>query len=174
MGGPMAEMVVIGGGVVGAAAAYRLVRDGVRTTLIDRGDTGQATAAGAGIISPGTSLRPLPAFYPFAAAAVGHYPALLDALAADGAPPTGYEVVGELLVATDDAAYEQLPELLALFQERRAGGMPNLGEVSAIDGAEARERFPALGGAFSALWVPEVARVDGRLLRDALRHAALG
>jgi len=170
----MAEIVVIGGGVVGAAAAYRLARDGVRATLIDRADSGQATAAGAGIICPGTSLRPLPAFFPFAAAAVGHYPALLDALAADGAPPTGYETVGELLVATDDAAFEDLPELLALFQARQAAGMPNLGQVSAIDGAEARERFPALGDAFGALWVPGAARVDGRLLRDALRHAALG
>jgi len=170
----MTEIVVIGGGVVGAAAAYRLARDGVRATLIDRVDPGQATAAGAGIICPGTSLRPLPAFYPFAAAAVAHYPALVEALAVDGAPSTGYETVGELLVATDDAAFEQLPELLALFQARRATGMPNLGEVSAIDDVEARERFPALGDVFGALWVPEAARVDGRLLRDALRHAALG
>jgi D-amino-acid dehydrogenase len=60
----MSDVIVIGGGIVGAGAAYRLARDGVRVALVDRADPGQATAAGAGIISPGTSTRPLPALFP--------------------------------------------------------------------------------------------------------------
>ncbi|MDP9469628.1 MAG: FAD-dependent oxidoreductase, partial [Chloroflexota bacterium] len=69
------RVVVIGGGVVGASAAYHAARAGATVTLVDREDSGQATAAGAGIIAPGTSLRPLPAFFPFASAAVAAYPA---------------------------------------------------------------------------------------------------
>ena len=40
----MGGIVVIGGGVVGAAATYHLARHGYTVTLIDRSDDGQATA----------------------------------------------------------------------------------------------------------------------------------
>ena len=66
----MGEMIVVGGGVVGSAAAYHLARQGSAVTLIDRADAGQATAAGAGIISPGTGLPAGPA-PPLALAAHG-------------------------------------------------------------------------------------------------------
>ena len=49
----MVEVVVVGGGLVGVSAAYRLACRGAHATLVDRADAGQATAAGAGIISPG-------------------------------------------------------------------------------------------------------------------------
>ena len=64
------HVLIIGGGVVGAGAALHLADEGVDVTLVDRHDQGHATAAGAGIIAPGTSLRPLPPFYPLAADAV--------------------------------------------------------------------------------------------------------
>ena len=54
----MDDVIVIGGGIVGASAAYRMARSGARVTVVDRADPGQATAAGAGIISPGTSYHP--------------------------------------------------------------------------------------------------------------------
>jgi D-amino-acid dehydrogenase len=164
----MQRVVVIGGGVVGASAAYQLARAGVDTVLVDRGDAGHATAAGAGIISPGTSTRPLPAFFPFAQAAVGWYPALIGSLAEDGETDTRYEAVGELILARTGDEAAALPGLKALFAERRAGGMPNLGNVIDVDAATAREMFPALGDVQAALHVPEAARVDGDCLRKAL------
>lgn len=72
--------VVIGGGIVGASAAYHLARDGHRTVLIDRRDHGRATTAGAGIIAPGTSRRDIPPFYEMAVPAVTYYPELIRAL----------------------------------------------------------------------------------------------
>ena len=48
----MLEVTVIGGGLVGASAAYRLLERGARVTVVDRCDLGQATAAGAGILPP--------------------------------------------------------------------------------------------------------------------------
>lgn len=102
--GGMNQIVVIGGGVVGMSAAYQAARAGASVSVVDRGDDGQATAAGAGIIAPGTSLRDLPAFLPLATPAVRFYPKLIAQLAEDGETETGYEVCGALHVATDAAA----------------------------------------------------------------------
>src|SRR5687767_14168668 len=67
------RVLIVGGGVVGASAAYHLADAGVATLLVDRHDTGHATAAGAGIIAPGTSLRSLPPFFSLAADAARYY-----------------------------------------------------------------------------------------------------
>lgn len=167
------RVVVIGGGVVGASAAYHLAKDGVAVTLVDRHDAGQATAAGAGIIAPGTSLRPLPAFYPFAARAVAYYPDLIAALAEAGAPSAGYEVVGELFLAFGDDELARLDDVQKVMEQRRAEGMPNLGDIRRVSPEEARRRFPALGEDVSgAIDVPGAARVDGGKLRDALLDGA--
>lgn len=168
----MDDVIVIGGGIVGAAAAYRLAREGAPVALVDRADAGQATAAGAGIISPGTSFRPPASFFPLAFAAVAHYDTLLQQLAEDGEAETGFETAGLLHVATSETEAATLPVLLRLIEERRGAGVPRIGEVETLNGDEARRRFPALGECYGALYTSEAARVDGRLLRDALRRAA--
>jgi D-amino-acid dehydrogenase len=168
----MKRVVVIGGGVVGASAAYHLARAGIETILVDRKDPGHATAAGAGIISPGTSTRPLPAFFPLSQVAAEYYPDMVAALAEVGQTDTKYEVVGELILALTEDEYTSLPALKSLYAERRAGGMPNLGEVADVDNATAHEMFPPLAPILGALHVPEAARVDGDHLRNALVAAA--
>ncbi|HSJ59350.1 MAG TPA: FAD-dependent oxidoreductase [Anaerolineae bacterium] len=45
------DVIVVGGGVVGASAAYHALRAGAKTLLIDRHDVGRATDAGAGILA---------------------------------------------------------------------------------------------------------------------------
>lgn len=164
----MQRVVIVGGGVVGASAAYHLARDGVETILIDRHDLGHATAAGAGIISPGTSQRPLPQFYPFAAEAVRYYPELIAALAGIGETGSRYEVVGKLILAFTDDEADAIPAQLNLFDERRANGMPGLGNISVIERLQAQSLFPGLGDVQAAIHVPEAARVDGDHLRNAL------
>jgi D-amino-acid dehydrogenase len=168
----MERVMILGGGVVGASAAYHLADSGVAVVLVDRHDPGHATAAGAGIISPGASLRPLPAFYPLAADAAGAYPELVERLAALDAGDTRYEVVGELFAATSAEEYGELSRVKAVIDERRAGGMPNIGETELLDGDAARELFPALGDVPGAVLIPGAARVDGDFLRNALLRAA--
>src|SRR5437870_8062989 len=52
------DVLVIGGGVIGLTTAYFLARDGVRVTLVDKGELGrEASWAGAGIIPPGNPDR---------------------------------------------------------------------------------------------------------------------
>lgn len=166
------NVLIIGGGVVGAGAALHLADQGVDVTLVDRHDSGHATAAGAGIIAPGTSLRPLPAFFPLAADAVRYYPKLVERLAELDAGDTRYEVVGKLFIATSEAELEELPRIQETMDERHREGMPNLGATRLIDGTEARELFPALADIAAAIHVPEAARVDGDYLRRAMLNGA--
>lgn len=169
----MAEVIVIGGGVVGQSAAYQLARDGVAVTLIDRADAGQATAAGAGIISPGTGALGNGPLLPLASAAVAFYPELLAHLAEDGETDTGFAICGGLFVATNEEEAAQLPVRFRAIGERRAAGLRNIGEVTLLDGRAARRLFPPLADIPGAIHLSEVGRVNGRLLRDALRRAAV-
>ena len=168
----MDDVIVIGGGIVGASAAYRLAHCQARVTLVDRADAGQATAAGAGIISPGTTYDSPEAFFPLAFRAVAYYDTLLATLTEDGETRTGFEAVGLLHVATSEAEAEALLVLLRLIEERRAAGVPRIGAVQMLTSDEARALFPALGDCFGAIHASDAARVDGRLLRDAMRRAA--
>jgi D-amino-acid dehydrogenase len=168
----MDDVIVIGGGIVGASTAYHLARTGIQVTLIDQARQGQATAAGAGIISPGTSFKSPAAFFPLAFQAVNYYEKLLALLAEDGETNTSYETVGLLHVATTEEEAARLPILLRLFEERRAIGVKNIGELRLLDSQGARSLFPALGNVHGAIYSSDSARLNGRLMRDALRGAA--
>jgi glycine oxidase len=53
-----ADILVIGGGVIGLTTAYFLARDGKKVEVLDKGDLGaEASWAGAGIIPPGNPER---------------------------------------------------------------------------------------------------------------------
>ncbi|TVR68879.1 MAG: FAD-binding oxidoreductase [Sphaerobacteraceae bacterium] len=168
----MRNVVVLGEGIVGASVAYHLTREGVRVTTVDTTRDGQATAAGAGIVSPGGTTSVLPDFNRLMAAAFSHYQWLIPQLAEDGQSETGFETVGELLVALNNDEQSQLGEQLSVAEQRRAEGVGGIGELSLVDDAAAREMFPALSTIHGALYIADAARLDGRLLRNALLGAA--
>jgi D-amino-acid dehydrogenase len=169
---PLRRVVVVGGGLVGASAAYRVACRGGEAILVDRQDPGQATAAGAGIISPGTGFREADAaLLDLVRVSVAWYPELLELLASDGELLTGYEVVGALHVATTEQEAERLADLLTELLRRRDRGFSHVGDAQIVDARTARTGFPALGPVRAAVHVPGAARVDGRLLRAALHRA---
>lgn len=167
------DTVVLGGGIVGWSAAYRLARNGVSVAVIDNSRDGYATAAGAGIVSPGTSIHGARGAEALTQAAVAWYPTLVSELHQDGQPETGFASPGTLFVFTNDDEYARLDEVKAFAEQRRASGMRSIGEISELSGSEARSLFPALGDIPGALFMSEGSRVNGRLLRDALRAAAM-
>ena len=71
------DIVVVGGGIVGASTAYHASARGAKTLLVDQDRPGQASAAGAGIVSPETSVREEP-WRDFALAAGSYYPTLVS------------------------------------------------------------------------------------------------
>ena len=166
------DTLIIGGGVLGAATAHHLARDGVRTLLVDRRDAGRATSAGAGIIAPETNTRDGDAWFHFGIEAGRYYPALIEQLRETGAPDTGYARCGKLTVAATDDEVEPFGEMLRVVRQRqRTHDLPAASDFDEISPAEARERFPALGNVQRACWLTNAARVDGRQLEAALRHA---
>ena len=169
----MYDAIVVGGGIVGMSTAYHLVCAGAQTLLIDRGDRGRATDAGAGIISPEMHGRGADAWFRFAVAAVDYYPTLIERLQADHGSDTGYARCGQLVVAVSEdefAPFEDVRRLILGRQERY--GFPRPDDLYEISGSAAQELFPLLVPVYGALYYRSAARVDGRLLNHALRQAA--
>ncbi len=139
------------------ACAYELARGGARTVVYDRRDRGRATDAGAGILSPETAKRDDVAWTQLVRAAGRHYDALVPQLPGE----TGWQRCGILELATrtsDLPAYEWIAE--------RAEGAHEI----RVD--QARAMVPVLGDVVRALHHPAAARVDGRMMCDALQRGA--
>ena len=170
------DLIVIGGGIVGAAAAYRAGQLGARTLLCDRRDTGRATDAGAGILAPESNNRDGRPWYDFALDAVDYYAVLIDDLTADGVPveelSRAYGPCSLLSVALDDteaAAFAEMEQVIYARQEERRP--PSEEMIRRISPAEARNTFfPPLADASAVLLQPVSRRVDGRLMTAALER----
>jgi D-amino-acid dehydrogenase len=162
------DVAVVGAGLVGLSLAYELACLGTTVTVIDARHPGRATDAGAGILSPATSVETDGALWPFLQQAGAHYPVLLQRLAADGADvaAAGYGACGLLSLGLrehEEAWYAPFAEIVL----RRAAG-----KVAEISPDEARMRFPPLGPVHRALYSPTSARVDGRGMAAAVRTGA--
>jgi D-amino-acid dehydrogenase len=160
------EVVVVGGGVVGAACAYELARDGHRVVVIDRQDRGRATDAGAGILSPETLGGAAPPFLDLADLAGARYRTLVCELEELGAPDTRYGECSALRVAFRDVEDELFARNAAASIERHPDVLRHL----SVD--DARALFPPLAPVRAALFNPRGARVDGRSLVASLEYAA--
>jgi len=169
---PTHDVIVVGGGVVGATLAYLCAREGARTLLLDRTDAGRATDAGAGIITPDTA-TPHEALFELGMRATDYYPTLLAHLEQDGGGDTSYARCGALRVAITPDELAPLAGFAALVDARRARvGRPAAADVRQIGPDDAQKLFPPLGRPLRAFHDRGAARVDGRLLNQALLRAA--
>jgi len=167
------DLIVVGGGVVGAAAAYRSVGLGARTLLVDQHHPGRATDAGAGIVSPETEIRDGSPRQTMVDSTAAFYTGLIDALARDGEHDTGFVRCGKLVIARDEHEAGILDTYLRLLLDpARPGTVPAPGTITEIDPAHAHEMFPVLGPVTKAFVSRNAARVDGRQLTAALLRAA--
>ncbi|WP_432537563.1 glycine oxidase ThiO [Kineococcus arenarius] len=161
------DVVVLGGGIVGTACAWRLAERGRRVVLADPDPGGGASRAAAGMLAPVSELhhgeRELLDLSLLAAAGFRRYAA--EAGAAGGAS-TGYRDCGTLLVALDAGDRARLAEV------RRAQELLGL-DVQALTGRECRRLEPFLDPAVSGgTLVRGDHQVDPRRLLRALRSAA--
>jgi D-amino-acid dehydrogenase len=166
----MPKVAIIGGGLVGASVAYRLLELGADVVAIDGEHAGQATAAGAGILPPLDHFIGIEAVLPLLARARAFYPELIAALAREGERDVGYDVIGALHVATSDDELARLADLVRQCEQRRDQGFAHIGAVTRLEAARARALFPLLGSAvLGAVHCAGAARIDGRRLLAALR-----
>lgn len=162
-----ADVVVVGGGVVGCAVARRAARSGLRVVVVERGTPGmEASWAAAGMLSPlAEAAGPGPMLDLLLEARDG-YPRYVDALREETGMDCGYSDAGTLYLALRE---EDESELAERFAWQSAAGLP----VERLDAAAAREAEPAVSPAVrGALRFPGDHQVDNRALAAALWSSA--
>ena len=162
----VADVVVIGGGVSGAAIARELARRGVGVVVVERGEIASGTtgSGGGGIILQ--TKRPGPHL------TLGLRSARLLREMAPELGETGYAMHGALVLLPHAEAARTLEPFLAT---QRAAGLP----VTVISRADVLEHEPALTGAYAgATYLPPMAdgitdaHVDPTALAQAYARAA--
>lgn len=132
------DVLIVGGGLIGCAAAFRLAQRGARVVVVDRGTPGaEASTAAAGMIAPqGETVRP-DAFFELGAQSRDLYTAFIAEVEQASGRQVGYRRDGEMLVAMDDAGVH---ELETIYKAQTAIGLP----VERLQPEEARRRVPGL------------------------------
>ncbi|WP_327069578.1 glycine oxidase ThiO [Kitasatospora sp. NBC_01302] len=157
------DVLVIGGGIIGLAVAWRTAQRGLRVALVDPAPGGGAAQVAAGMLAPVTELQygeePL---LRLGMASNSRYADFAAELTAATGQDTGYRATGTLAVALDADDKAELSELHA-FHHR-------LGLASSwLTGREARRLEPMLApGVRAGLHVTGDHQVDGRRLAAAL------
>ncbi|HWP28151.1 MAG TPA: glycine oxidase ThiO [Chloroflexota bacterium] len=166
------DVAIVGGGVIGCAAAYYLARAGARVVVLERDRIGaEASTAAAGLLAPlAEDARPGP-FLDLALASLARYPALATELRATTGIDIELLTPGLLRLALDEAEAADYQASLRWQQQR---GLP----VRWLEGAEVRTLVPQVtssvcGAVYSELehHVNPVRLVEA-LARAAAAHGA--
>ena len=162
-----ADVVIIGGGVMGCAVALRLAARGLAVTVIERGIPGaEASSAAAGILGPQMEADAPGPLLDLGLRSRALYPALAAELRDATGIDIGYVKSGVLAVALDGAGAAELTARRA-WQTARGLRVEPLG-AEALHALE-----PSLGpDVRAALRLPDDAQVNARELARALSQAA--
>ena len=141
------DVVVVGGGAIGLASAWRLAQQGLAVTVVDPAPGSGASGVAAGMLAPITEARPgeedqlrlnLASWSRWPAFAAEVEAALAAAGDTDGeAPEIGYRSDGTLVAALDADDRAALDDIVA---RQRSLGL----EITTLRGREARALEPGL------------------------------
>ncbi len=159
------DVAVVGGGVIGLSAAWRLARLAMTVALCDPEPGRGASWVAAGMLAPVTELHygeeALLALNLAAARRWDGFARDLEAVAG----PVGYRRTGTLLVGADEDDRAWIEQL---FDFQRQLGL----EVEWLSARRARDMEQALApGVRAGLWAPGDHQVDNRLVVSALLTA---
>ena len=164
---PSADAVVIGGGVIGLACAWRAAQAGLDVTVIERSRPGAgASGVAAGMLAPvGEATWGEDRLLELALASHRAWPEFAAELAEAAGQDVGMLELGALHIALDR---DEAAEL-----RRRYELMDSLGlEAEWLGPSACRELEPGLGsGGHGGVYAPHEAAVDPRLLVAALAAA---
>ena len=161
------DVVIVGGGIIGLALAWRLAQRGRTVTVLERGRAGRGTSyAAAGMLAPAVEIQfEEVALYRLGRESLRRWPTFARDLEAATGHDVGYRDDGTLVVADDRDAAEALRRL---YRFQQAHDVP----VTWLTGSEALEIEPFLSPKLAAaIHSPEDHQVDNRRVVEALRVA---
>jgi glycine/D-amino acid oxidase-like deaminating enzyme len=158
---PKAEVVIVGGGVIGTVTAYVLAKAGLQVLVIEQKEIGSGTtskAAAAALLQTKTSPKKL--------ALANRSLDLLDDLHEQLGESFEYAHTGSLLAATTEDEFQLIKEM--------NGTLLSLGlAVDLLDGQQARAMMPILGDSvIGATYSPRDAQINPLELVVACAQAA--
>src|SRR6476619_7897855 len=135
---PSADVAVIGAGIIGTSIAWRLAQGGCTVTLLDAGMIGgEASWAGAGMLSPGGEIEERSEWTDFAFQSLALYPDFVAELEKESGFDIDYQRYGALDLAFTPQEWAEL--------ERRAAAQREIGILSEpVDSARVKALVPLL------------------------------
>jgi glycine oxidase len=161
------DVIIAGGGVIGASIAWRLARNHLRVLLLDAGKIGsEASSAAAGMLSPGGEFDQ-PALFDFAISSLAKYDEFAAALQADSGKCVELRHVGAVQIALTNA---ELESISARAASQRAAGIPS----TVLTGDQLHALVPSVcANAIGAVYYTNEAIIHPAALIAALRAACL-
>jgi glycine oxidase len=164
-----ADVVVVGGGIIGLAVAWRASERGMSVMVLERDVTGRGTSyVAAGMLAPvseagfGEAARHV---LELGLRSAGIWPAFATDLEAASGIEVGLRRTGTLVVARDDDEARELERQLAFRQSLEL-------RTERLRASAAREREPGLAPTVRlAIEAPDDHSVDPRQVLQALRRA---
>jgi glycine oxidase len=161
-----ADVVVVGGGVIGLAVSRELARRGARVVLLERGELGaESSWAAAGMLAPQVEANSADAFFALASASRDLYPNFARELYEESGVCIELDRTGTLYLAFTEADEEEC--------ERRYEWQTRAGlQVERLTAREVRTLEPQVSARVrSALRFPLDGQVENRRLTSALAKA---
>ena len=158
-----ADVIIVGGGVIGCSIAYHLAQAGVQVTVLERGEIGgEASGAAAGILRPWDESPEQNPLTNLSNAGLRLFPPLAETLRQETGIDIEFLRSGILRVALSD---EEAGRLRAIAE--RAQGLLEWADTEALRALEPR-LAPARGG----YYFPGLQQVNAGRLTQALAQAA--
>ena len=161
-----ADVIIIGGGIIGCSIAFRLAQSRFQVCVFDRGDPGaEASGAAAGMIAPQGEMVESDEFFRLCTASRDLYPGFVREIEELSGQSVAYRRDGTLLVAIEGQECNELDEIYR--------GQTRLGlAVERLTAKEVRERVPHVSpGIRCGLFIPGDHWVDNERLTGALVRA---
>jgi glycine oxidase len=160
------DVIIVGGGPVGAACARELALTGRRVAVLEQGgELGQAWRAAAGLLAPQIEAAGEDPLLELGIAGREHYTALAEALRETTGIDIGLWREGIAWVAADEAEAAALRARVAW--QRQHGHLSDW-----LDADEVQARWPWLAPTAGALWAAREGAVEPEKLVDALLEDA--
>jgi len=160
-------IVIVGGGIIGLALGWQLLRRRKRVTIVERDRAGRAASwIAAGMLAPHSEVGfEEEDFLQAGLQSLKQYPRFLDELEQDSGRKVSLDSRGTLIVAFNRDDSERIRRL---YDFRQQLGLP----VEWFTGSDAIDVEPSLSAKTTgAIWLPDDSQVNNRSLVDALKEA---